>query len=58
LLANRATNAPEIGNEPEKQLAVLAAVSAPTLNRFERQHANITLHSAFAILNTLGLING
>ena len=39
----------------QKQLAVLARVSGPTVNRFEQQSANITLNSAFAILKTLGL---
>ncbi len=42
-------------NLTQKQLAVLAGVSGPTLNRFEQNHANITLKSAFAILKTLGL---
>jgi transcriptional regulator with XRE-family HTH domain len=43
-------------NLTQKQLAILAGVSAPTLNRFEQNYANITLKSAFAILKTLGLI--
>jgi transcriptional regulator with XRE-family HTH domain len=40
----------------QKQLAVLADVSGPTVNRFERQQGNITLKSAFAILHMLGLM--
>ena len=40
----------------QKQLAVLAGVSGPTVTRFERQEKNITLHSAFAILYMLGLL--
>ena len=40
----------------QKQLAALAGVSSPTVVRFERQDKNITLKSAFAILETLGLI--
>ncbi len=40
----------------QKQLAVLAGVSGPTVNRFERRSGNITLKSAFAILKTLGLM--
>ncbi len=40
----------------QKQLAVLAGVSGPTVNRFEQRQGNITLKSAFAILQTLGLI--
>lgn len=40
----------------QKQLATLAGVSGPTLNRFERQEKNITLDSAFAILKILGLL--
>ena len=40
----------------QKQLAILAGVSGPTLNRFEQNHANITLKSALAILKTLGLL--
>ncbi len=40
----------------QKQLAVLAGVSGPTVNRFEQRNANITLQSAFAILKMLGLI--
>ena len=40
----------------QKQLAVLAGVSGPTVNRFERREGNITLKSAFTILRTLGLM--
>ncbi len=40
----------------QKQLAVLAGVSGPTVNRFEQNSANITLKSAFAILRLLGLM--
>jgi len=40
----------------QKQLAVLAGVSGPTVTRFERQQQNITLQSAFAILKMLGLL--
>ena len=43
-------------NLTQKQLAVLAGVSGPTVNRFEQRNGNITLKSAFAILKTLGLI--
>ena len=42
----------------QKQLAVLAGVSGPTVNRFERKGGNITLKSAFAILRLLGLLGG
>ncbi len=40
----------------QKQLAVLAGVSGPTVNRFEQRNGNITLKSAFAIIKTLGLM--
>ncbi|MBS0349599.1 MAG: helix-turn-helix transcriptional regulator [Proteobacteria bacterium] len=40
----------------QKQLAALVGVSTPTVNRFERQKKNITLESAFAILEILGLL--
>ena len=43
-------------NLTQKQLAILAGVSGPTLNRFEQKNGNITLKSAFAILKTLGLL--
>ena len=43
-------------NLTQKQLAVLAGVSGPTVNRFEQNSGNITLKSAFAILHTLGLL--
>ncbi|MBI3366840.1 helix-turn-helix transcriptional regulator [Candidatus Roizmanbacteria bacterium] len=39
----------------QKQLAMLAGVSGPTVTRFERQEENITLKSALAILKMLGL---
>lgn len=41
----------------QKQLAVLAGVSGPTVTHFEKQNKNITLESAFKILRTLGLLN-
>jgi len=40
----------------QKELAVLAGVSGPTVNRFEQRNGNITLKSAFAILKALGLM--
>lgn len=40
----------------QKQLAVLAGVSGPTVNRFEQQKTCITLDSAMKILACLGLI--
>lgn len=40
----------------QKQLAVLAGVSTPTLIRFEQQQDSITLSVAFSILNALGLL--
>ena len=39
----------------QEQLAVLAGVSKPTLNRFEQGKANITLESIIKILHVLGL---
>lgn len=39
----------------QKQLAVLAGVSGPTLNRFEQKKTCITLESALKILKCLGL---
>lgn len=39
----------------QKELAVIAGVSGPTVARFERQEKNITLHSVFKILYILGL---
>ena len=39
----------------QKQLAVLAGVSKPTVVRFERFEKNITLKSVLAILRILGL---
>lgn len=41
----------------QKQLAALSGVSSPTVVRFERRDKNITLKNAFAILETLGLID-
>jgi len=40
----------------QKQLAILAGVSSPTLNTFEQGKFNITLESAFKILSALGLM--
>ncbi len=39
----------------QKQLAVLAGVSGPTVNSFEQQKTSITLASALKILEVLGL---
>jgi len=39
----------------QEQLAVLAGVSKPTLNRFENGHTSINLESALKILKVLGL---
>ena len=39
----------------QKQLAVLAGVSGPTVNSFEQQKTSITLESAMKILGVLGL---
>ena len=39
----------------QEQLAVLAGVSKPTLNRFEQGKANITLESVIKIVRVLGL---
>ncbi|MCY4101334.1 MAG: helix-turn-helix transcriptional regulator [Rhodobacteraceae bacterium] len=39
----------------QEQLAVLAEVSKPTLNRFEQGKTNIKLDSALKILKMLGL---
>ena len=39
----------------QKQLAVLAGVSGPTVNRFEQGKTSITLESALKILYQLGL---
>ena len=41
----------------QKQLAVLANVSGPTVNRFEQGKTTITLASALKILYSLGLTN-
>lgn len=40
----------------QKQFAVIAGVSGPTVTRFERQDKNITMESAFKILAALGLL--
>lgn len=39
----------------QEQLAVLADVSKPTLNRLEQGHTNISLENALKILKMLGL---
>ena len=39
----------------QEQLAVLAGVSKPTLNRFEQCDTSITLSNAIKILGALGL---
>ena len=39
----------------QKKLAVLAGVSAPTVNAFERNKTSITLESALKILRCLGM---
>jgi transcriptional regulator with XRE-family HTH domain len=40
----------------QKQLAVLAGVSGPTLNSFEQGKTNVTLNSAMKILGILGMV--
>ena len=40
----------------QKQLAVLAGVSGPTVNAFEQGKTSITLNSAFKILEQLDLL--
>ncbi|MCH9844495.1 MAG: helix-turn-helix domain-containing protein [Alphaproteobacteria bacterium] len=40
----------------QKQLAVLADVSLPTLIRFEQGKSSITLENSFKILRMLGLL--
>jgi len=40
----------------QEQLAVLAGVSKPTLNRFEQGKTNVTLENAMKILRILGLM--
>jgi len=40
----------------QKQLAVLAGVSTPTMNTFEQGKTSITLASAMKILGLLGLL--
>ena len=39
----------------QKQLAVLAGVSGPTVNHFEQGKSSITLESALKVLRSLGL---
>ncbi len=39
----------------QEQLAVLASVSKPTLNKFEQGKTSITLENALKILKMLGL---
>jgi transcriptional regulator with XRE-family HTH domain len=39
----------------QEELAILAQVSKPTLNRFEQGKTTITLENALKILRTLGL---
>ena len=39
----------------QKKLAVLAGVSGPTVNDFEKQRTTITLESALKILRCLGM---
>ena len=39
----------------QKQLAILAGVSGPTVNSFEQKKSSITLESAFKILRCLGI---
>jgi len=40
----------------QKDLAIIAKVSKPTIVKFEKQGGNITLNAVFAILNALGLV--
>ena len=40
----------------QKQLAVIAGISKPTLNAFEQGKTNITLENAMKILHLLGLL--
>ena len=40
----------------QKQLAVLADVSLPTLNSFEQGKSSITLENSFKILRMVGLL--
>lgn len=40
----------------QKELAVVANISGPTVTRFERQEENITLESVLAILRSLGMV--
>ena len=39
----------------QEELAALAEVSKPTLNRFEQGYTNITVDNVLKILNCLGL---
>jgi transcriptional regulator with XRE-family HTH domain len=40
----------------QQSLAILAGVSKPTLNNFERGKTSITLDSALKILHSLGMV--
>ncbi len=40
----------------QKDLAIIAKVSKPTIVKFEKQSGNITMDAAFAILRALGLL--
>ncbi len=40
----------------QKDLAIIAKVSKPTVIKFERQRGNMTLDAVFAILRALGLL--
>jgi len=40
----------------QKDLAIIAKVSKPTVVKFETQSGNITLDTVFAILHALGLL--
>lgn len=40
----------------QAQVAVLAGISKPTVVRFEKQSQTLSLQSAFAILQLLGLL--
>ncbi|NNM60426.1 MAG: helix-turn-helix transcriptional regulator [Legionellales bacterium] len=54
-LVKEAVNRRKEQHLTQEQLAVLANVSKPTLNNFERGKTTITLDSALKILRTLGL---
>jgi transcriptional regulator with XRE-family HTH domain len=43
------------GPQPQRQLAVLAKVSAPTISRFEQNEKDIQLSTVLAILDVLGM---